>query len=400
MREKRRDVPGRPPFLTSTLHPFSKARVTSMMLGLSRSAATIVAAAACVFGLACSKTTADDHFRRANEFAESSQVREAIVEYRAALQEDHKRADIRLRLADAYFRVGDLRGVLTESVKAADLLPKDVSAQVRAGNLLLLARAFEDAKTRANSALALEPTNAEAMVLLGNVLAGLRDFDGALARYQEAAVLNPEAAIAYQSVGAIHGIRGNRTEAEASFRKAVDVAPQSISARMGLANFLWSAGRPAEAEEALKAAFALDPSELRVNRALATFYLATNRMADAETYVQTIARSADTTLSILSLADFYAMSRRYDDAAKVLRELSTRKDGFAGAMTRLAAIDERNGQRAQALSKLHDVVAKHPKEMPARLLTARLLMAEGKRDEALEQATFIVGEGPTSPVAT
>ena len=71
-------------------------------------------------------------------------------------------------------------------IRAADLLPKDVEAQLKAGRVLLFARQFQDAATRAHNALALDRHNVDAQMLLGNALAGLRDVDGAIEEIQEA----------------------------------------------------------------------------------------------------------------------------------------------------------------------------------------------------------------------
>src|ERR1700704_3206647 len=95
---------------------------------------------------ACSKQNADDHFRKANDYVSQSLVKEAVIEYRSAIQIEPRRGDIRLKLADALMLVPDTAAALREYVRAADLLPSDPSAQIKAGSLLLLAGAFEDAK--------------------------------------------------------------------------------------------------------------------------------------------------------------------------------------------------------------------------------------------------------------
>ena len=78
-----------------------------------------------------------------------------------------------------------------ENVRAADLLPKDIQAQVKAGQFLLYSQQFEDAKTRAHHALALDRKNVEAQILLANSLAGLKDLDGAIEEIEEAIRLDP-----------------------------------------------------------------------------------------------------------------------------------------------------------------------------------------------------------------
>ena len=123
------------------------------------------------------------------------------------------------------------------------MLPDDAAAQVKAGNFLLVARQFEDAKTRASNVLTKDAKNVDAQILLGNAQAGLKNFDEALSDYQQATTLNPTDDRAYSNTGVLQIFRGQKAEAEASFRKAVEVAPKSISAHMALANFFLSNGR-------------------------------------------------------------------------------------------------------------------------------------------------------------
>jgi len=359
----------------------------------TRSICTLIVLCA-VTAARCGKPSADELARRAQTYAAQSRWPEAVLEYRLAVQADPKRGDIREKLASALVESHDTANALREYVRAADLLPNDVGAQLQAGNALLLSAAFEDAKTRATRALALEPKSAEAQILLGNAEAGLRDFDGAVADYQEALALNPSQDSAYMNIGTIQLVRGQRDQAEASFRKAVEVAPKSVTARMALANFLWSTGQAPEAEGVLREALALDPANLTANRALGVFYLASNRLAEAEPYFKTIADHANTTAATIGLADYYVIVKRFADARRILDEAAKKPDGYVSATVRLAAIDGVEGQRAQGLTRLKDVLQKYPKDSSARLVNSRLLLLEGRREDALADARQIVTNDP------
>ena len=347
----------------------------------------------------CRRPSADAHFRRGEEFAKNLKFPEAIVEYRAGLQMQPARGDIHRTIAQLYLRTGDTRDSFKETIRAADLLPTDISAQVAAGNVLLLTRSFEDAKTRAKKVLALDPDNVQGQILLGNALAGLKNMDDAIREYQEALALNPNQDAAYINMGAVQMIRGETAQAESSFRKAIDTDPKSIPARMALANYFWAAGRANEAESTLQAAVALDSANVAANRALGMLYLGSNRAAEAEPYFRAMAGASGTPAGTLALADYYTIANRIGDARKVLLKLATNTETFDAAETRLAVLDAVEGQRASAHNRLRDVLDRNPHNNLARLLEARLLVIDGKRDQALTVANEIVKDDPKSPAA-
>ena len=97
----------------------------------------------CLCGLlavsaACHRSTANDHVQRGMQFVEDKKDQEAIVEFRLAVQADPRLGDARLKLADAYRRVSDAKNALREYVRAADLLPKNIDAQIKAGQFFSL----------------------------------------------------------------------------------------------------------------------------------------------------------------------------------------------------------------------------------------------------------------------
>jgi len=354
----------------------------------------LIAAAA-----ACSKPSADEHFKKAETLAKENHLAEAIIEYKSALQIDPRRGDIRVKLVDAYIRNQDAGNAYRESIKAADLLPNDINAQLRAGSFLLMAKQFEDAKTRADKALAIDSKNVDALLLSGNALFGLKRIEEAINEYQEAIATNPERDSPYINLGAIQYGKGDKTQAEKTFRHAIEVAPKSLAARMALANFLWASGRTAETEQAIKDGIALDPTNLDAGRILAVFYLVTNRPADAEPYFVNYAKTKGTPEAKLALADYYSVVKRTEDATAILRELAANEKTFAAANLRLATIDASNGDRAQALGKVNAVLAKQPKDSAARLLKARVLFVDNKKEEALQIATSITTDEPNAPVS-
>jgi len=325
---------------------------------------------------------------------------EAIVQYRNAVQQDPRFGEARYKLAEAYVRTNDSAGAYREYIRAADLMPTNVESQIKAGQMLLLGRQFEDAKARADRILANDPKNVQAQILRGSALAGLKDLDSAIAQIEEAVQLDPDRSGTYDNLGALQLAKGDSKAAEAAFKKAVDIDGESVPARLALATFYLSTRRATEAEEALKRTVEIDPSNPLANRALAVLYLATNRAASAEPYLKTFADVSKTVAARLGLADYYSLMKRPSEAVQILNAVgSDDRQAFGAAQTRLAAIEYGGKLTNEAHKRLNDLLARQPNNSTAILLRARFLLAERQIEGALEQAKAATRADPTSAPA-
>src|SRR5690606_36084860 len=122
------------------------------------------------------------HFEAGTRYLEAGQPAAAIIELRNAVSRDERFGEARFLLAEAYAANGDPERAYREYLRAADLLPDNAEAQLKAATYLLLVGQYEDAGTRAERLLARAPGNVDAQVLIGNALAGLRDVEGAIAQ--------------------------------------------------------------------------------------------------------------------------------------------------------------------------------------------------------------------------
>src|SRR6266496_976982 len=192
------------------------------------------------------------HFERGNQYAAEKRDEFAVVEYANAVRLDPKFGEARLKLAETYERMNNLRAAFPEFIRAADALPDNRDAQIKATQILLLGRRFEDAKARATTLLTKDPRDVDALILRANALASLKDPAGAIAEIEEALKVQPNESRTFVNLGAVRMGSGEATEAEAAFRKAISLDPSSVNAHLAFANFLWSAARPAEAEQEVK----------------------------------------------------------------------------------------------------------------------------------------------------
>jgi tetratricopeptide (TPR) repeat protein len=340
-----------------------------------------------------------EYVRSGDRYVEQQKFREAIVEYRNAVQQDPRFGEARLKLADAYLQVGEVGNAYREYVRAADLLPEDFEAQLKAGELLLLGEQYEDAQARAERALVIAPGDVKALIVRANALAGLNNVDEAIADIEEAIRSAPDQTASYASLGAIQMMKGNRDEAEAAFRKAVETDRESVQARLALANFFWTSGRWEDAEGQLKAALQIDARDALVNRALAYFYLGSDRPVEAEPYFKVVADVVPGA-GQLALADFYIARGRAAEARPIFESLmASDADTSATARLRLAALNLDAGDPAAAEKLVEAVLSAQPLHTEALMLKAQMLVLTSMFVDALAPALAAVKADPRSAAA-
>jgi tetratricopeptide (TPR) repeat protein len=331
---------------------------------------------------ACRNSPAD-HIKRAEGFTGQKKYKEAILEYRAALQQNAQLGDARLKLADLYAQLDDTANAYREYIRAADTLPDNADAQLKAGAMLLMGNRLAEAKAKAETVLKVSPRNAAALMLLGNALAGLNDVSGAFQRLNEAIEADPGSGLGYSNLGALQLARGDKQMAEASFKKAVNASPSSVTARIALAQYYRSQSRIGDSEAALKEALAIDPKNVQVNSNLVELFIRTDRPREAELPLKTIADVLQNPDSQFALVEYYARSHRSKEAVPLLQKLAATKEYYALATARLAALNYTEGNAAEAHSALDQILKKEPKNREALLLKGQILALEKKYDPAL-----------------
>ena len=347
-----------------------------------------------------SRPNVDELVAKGDKMMEQDQLVEAVLQYRLASQAEPMRGDIRSKLADAYLKQRDGRNALTEASRAADLLPNDAKAQIKAGIMLLAARRYEDASARAEKALAHDAKNVDALVLKGNALAGLKDFKGALEAYQEALALNPLGDQLYANVGAIQYVTGQPQQAEETFKKAIEVAPESTGARLSLAGFYVAQKRYGDSERLIREALSIDATDVTANRAMGAFLIASGKPADAEPYFKAIAEKVNTDEARISLADYYLAMKKTDAARGILAPIAQKPVSFEAASLRLAALEvAQHNNKAKALEMVRQILAKSPKFTAARVFELRVNLLDGKTDQVLALANSLVKDEPNSSAA-
>jgi len=339
------------------------------------------------------------HFEQGNAYVAEKRDDFAVIEYANAVRIDPKFGEARLKLAETYERMNNIRAAFPEYIRAADALPNDRALQIKVTELLLLANQFEDAKARATAILERNPTDVDAMLLRANAMARLKEPEVALAEIQEALKVQPNDSRLLVTLGDVRNLLGDQQAAEGAFRRAIELDPASVAAHLSLASFLWSSRRPDEAEQQLKHALLIDPNHVLTNRMMATLYRATKRTAEAEAPLKVMASSTRNPAAKFELAEYYIGAGREGEATKLLTELAADQTSFARAETMLAAMDYGKGRTQQAHGRLDKLLVRAPNDTAALVTKAQWLAREKKLDEALDRAKAAVASDPQSAAA-
>lgn len=332
-----------------------------------------------------------------NNFFDKKMYAEAIVEYRNAVSVDATFGEARKKLADALAISGNAPAAFDQYIRAADLLPNDIDAQIDAGTLLLGARRPQDALQRAEAALKIDPNNVQALVLRGSALSGLSSNDEALKAIEGAIQLDPQRGRTYSSLALIQLAQGDKEKAEAAFRRAAELSPKDVQVHIALGNFYWAAGRVEEAERAFRVALTLDPANAPVNRFMASMMVSSGRRAEAEQYVRRLADSSSNPIDTLSLTDYYLMMDRPKDAIARLEQLPNTQVPIV--LHRLARAYSAAGDQAKARGLVEAALKINANDAVALAFKSTLLLRSGQYEEALTAAKAAVSADPSSAEA-
>jgi Flp pilus assembly protein TadD len=230
-------------------------------------------------------------FNSAIALMKKNQFREAVPEWRKALELDPDDGKAHFNLGYALSETNELDAALAEYTKASVLTPNQpvvfaslALAETQAGRL-------DDAIADYRKALALDPANAAVEADLGTVLSEKGPTAEGLEHLEKAVALNPESPDVHNKLATVLAKAGRNAEATAHLEKAVGLAPFSLEYRFNLAYVLGLAGRFADAVPHLQRAVDLSGGQdWRCFDLLGAVYSKMGRLDDA---VQAGTRAVD-----------------------------------------------------------------------------------------------------------
>lgn len=343
------------------------------------------------------------HHERGMAYLDKAQYREAIIEFKNVVQIDPKDAEGHYRLALAFLKIGsfpDMQAAFGELRKSVEIDPANRDAQVKLAELYLLAREPKKAREHAEVVLAAAPRDTEGLILRGRSLIGEEEFEQGIAELKKALELDPKNIRIHLDLARTYLQMKNASAAEATLRQALQVEPASTDVQLALGDLRILTGRPDLAEAEYKRAVEMAPDNNLLYMKLGGFYQLLHKWAEAESmYLALAARKPKDEAPQILLGDFYTESGERDKALAGYRRAVELNPESPAARDKLVMHYLDVGKLEEAAPMVKAIVDKDPKNPTSRFFDARLRLARGNPDEAIELLQQVLHDGGQSAVA-
>ncbi|MGH9968776.1 MAG: tetratricopeptide repeat protein [Pyrinomonadaceae bacterium] len=172
--------------------------------------------------------TADDYFKRGNDFKNKNDYQKAIADYTEALRLDPKLVKALLNRAVAHFHLRDFDTAIADSTQAIKINPRYAEAYHNRGTAYASKGDHTQGLVDINRAIKLNPRLAEAYFSRGVLSYAREDDDRAIADFTRAIKLDPQLAKAYHNRGLGYYRNKDYELAISDFTQAISLTPNEF----------------------------------------------------------------------------------------------------------------------------------------------------------------------------
>jgi tetratricopeptide (TPR) repeat protein len=374
-------------------------------------------------------------FERGEAYIAEGQTEEAIIEFKNVLQIEPEHTATHEALSLAYLDVEKPREAYWEMSETVRLDPQNVDARLRYGTVSAAIGDNDKSLEQAEAVLELDPASSPAFILRGQAREARDELEGAEADFRAAVDSTPDGAAYRFLLSGFLERRGRQAEAEQGLRDLIEVE-ESYLAVSALSRMLATdKSRGDEALVVLERAVELakeapaEKPELPPNADIRTTSLLSNVLREQAIHAGYVLLSAfhfdngrfdksiETLEDGIKVSDskielIYQAARLYrlkgmkeEEEAQIRRATEEAPDNVAAQLV-LSAYRGRQGDLEGALEAARAAVEVEPKNRPAQLRVAELLIDQGYQEskedlikEGREIVDSVLEEEPDSAEA-
>ena len=358
---------------------------------------------ACLALFSCSRNPEKAKAKYLNQgrgYMNKGQFGDAAIEFRNALRIDPRFVDAYYELAQAELAQHNWNAAYGSLEKAVDLDPTRLDARLSRGRLYLAARDFGNAESEADYILKQQPNEVGAYQLRGAALIGESKPDQALQAFAKIIELRPNDTSAYVTMALVEISLHRSADAEQHLKKATLVDPKSIQSYADLATLYRLQSRTADAQAVLQQGIKNAPNGTPLYIELASLLTVQGQKDEAEGVLGELRKQLpNSPEAAIAIGDFYFQHKQTDQALTEYRRGLGVAPQNIDIRKRLQEIYLSTGQTALASEMDNALMKDAPKDVSVRIDHGRLLMVQGKLQDAITSLRGVVADDATSPQA-
>ncbi len=325
----------------------------------------------------------------------------AILDFQNAARLAPNNAEPYYRLGLAHLETGNFRAGVGFLMKATDVDPRHVGAQLKLAQLMATSRRqdiLEEAARRAQAAFAVAPEDAAVLNTLALTELRLGKPEEARHRLEEVLAKFPGELNASVSLARMKLAQRDLAGAEAVLKQAAAQAPRAPEPALALSDFYLATGKGLEAEKELARALQIAPDYAPALLRLAELRLRAGRKEEAAAVFKRLSTSSDKSYRP-AYALFLFQQGKTAEATAELERLYKADRADRDLRTRLVAAYLATNRASEAAAVLDEAVKRNPKDVQALLQRGALLVRQGKWPEAERDLVNVLRLDPGSAEA-
>ena len=377
-------------------------------------------------------TDADAHYRLALTYLKlgsTPNLQLASSELNRTLELDSTNRDAVLKLGELYL----LGNQPSKARQQADSLlvstPENTEALILRGRSLINEKRYQEGAAELKKAIELDPKNMDPYIDLALAYVLANDTAAAEAALKQALTINPRSTKILLSLGDLRVTAGKPDQAEIIYKQALEIAPDDEQIYLKFVRFYQHVGKPEKIEATLQTLASIKPQDEKPHILLGDFYawlgqpdkalvsyqratqlnaastvardklishyLGTGKTSEAEAKVKDILEKDKKDL----MGRFFDARIRLakndaDEAISLLQGVVKDEPNFAPAHHFLGVAFLQKRQIVQAHDAFAEAVKLNPNLPESRLALARIYLAEGSADLAIEHAQAAIQLNP------
>ena len=334
------------------------------------------------------------HISRGEDYLGKRRYHEAVMEFKAALENDKESAAAHWGLARAYEGLKKFHDTLSELQAAYNIDRFDPEIKTKLGNYYLLTSPplVQQAEKFADEMIESDANNIEAHILKASALTAKGAPESEVVGIIRNAIsIDPARVETHVSLARYFMRVGKGAEAENAIKGGIEANMSRALGYTEYGRFLVYQSRDAQAEGQYLKGVEVEPASIEAREALGEFYTLTANWEKAESvYRELVSIQENSPESRLGLAEFYSQADRADDSVSTLQGIVAEVPTFAPARYKLAEIYLQKGETERASEQIEALVAMNAQDVEALVLRARLLLFERRADEAISDLETVL----------